>query len=81
MGWSGGNDIVERTIRAMQRAIDDEVLDSFAGSVILGILVDECRNLDWDTECETLGLFRNKLWIIEGFARAGVTPDDEEDEP
>lgn len=81
MGWSGGDEIVGPVILEMDAAIAEDELNETAAAIILAVLVDKCRDCDWDTYDETLEQWAHVPWVVDGFKRAGVeraVPDEEE---
>lgn len=70
MGWaSGGSRIFDPVTRALIAAgANDDIKRQ-----TLGPLIDELRELDWDTEDESLEEFRDDPVIVALFRERGVT--------
>lgn len=68
MGWNTANEIFDPVAQAM---IDEQC--SYSDKVrVLGVLIASLRELDWDTEDESLDAFRDDEAIVEAFRQQGV---------
>lgn len=72
MGWgSAGYRIFDPVAHAL---IEAEASDGLTRKT-LGSLIDQLRELDWDTEHDSLDQFRDDTIIVAVFAERGITTD------
>lgn len=76
MGWASAGDIFDPVARSL---IDTGASDDVKRKV-LGQLIAQLQDGDWDTEDESLGEFLDDPAIVAAFADHGITLDVE-DEP
>lgn len=76
MGWGGGGSIFDRVAKGL---IDAGASDEIKRQV-LGPLIDELQQSDWDTEGESLRLFSDDPVIVDIFRKCGVTLDPDLDD-
>jgi hypothetical protein len=76
VGWASAGEIFDPVAKSL---IDAEVSDEVIRRV-LGRLIAQLQEGDWDTEDESLGEFRDKPAVVAAFADNGITLDDEDDE-
>lgn len=74
MGWTGGNHVFE--------GVADQVLDSSATLPekveILACLIGALQLCDWDTECESLGDYRDEPLVVAAFRQCNVELDEDD---
>ena len=71
MGWSGANEIFDPVAEALVEAkVSDEVKRS-----VLGVLIGQLQDEDWDTEEISLEQFRDDPAIVAAFAEHGFLLD------
>jgi hypothetical protein len=75
MGWNTGNEIFE----PVAWAVASTRMDSEAAIRILEILIGTLQDRDWDTEDESLEVFKDNQVVVEAFERCGITLRDEDD--
>lgn len=76
MGWSSANEIFDPVARAL---IDTGATPEVKRKV-LGDLINSLQDGDWDTEDESLELFRDDPAIVAAFADHDVRLDEDDDE-
>lgn len=69
MGWSGGNEAFDPVARrARELGLSDEQVTELLTALICGL-----QDCDWDTEYDSLELFRHDEAVIEAFRRNDIT--------
>ncbi len=67
MGWTGGNQIADRTLRALEQNGEEYRAVVKVTQALVESLLDE----DWDTWDEVLAEWRHDPAVVEGFRLAG----------
>jgi hypothetical protein len=75
VGWARAGEIFDPVATAL---IDAEVPPEVVRTV-LGRLIAQLQEGDWDTESESLEAFRSEPAVVVAFADNGVTLDAEDD--
>jgi hypothetical protein len=76
MGWSSAGRIFDPVAKALIDAeVDDDVIRR-----VLGKLIAQLREGDWDTERDSLEAFRDEPAVVAAFARNGITLEPDEDD-
>lgn len=76
MGWNSARDIFD----PVAQALIDAGAPAETKTRVLGDLIHKLQEEDWDTEGESLDLFRRDPAIVEAFRQHGVTLSGDEDE-
>jgi hypothetical protein len=76
MGWSSANEIFDPVVQAMVEA----AVGTAATTRVLTVLIKALQDGDWDTEDESLELFKDYPAVVEAFRRNGVPGSDDYDQ-
>lgn len=72
MGWASGDEVVDPVIRALDALYESDSISGSGATLVLAELIKALQNRGWDTEEETLGLWRHTPWVVDAFRMCQV---------
>lgn len=78
MGFSSGNEIFDPICKTVVALVEERRILRYDAKTILSIAIDALQNCDWDTEDESLDVFKQHDFVVDAFAENDVFVGDED---
>lgn len=77
MGWSSaGPEIFDPVAQQVVQEVDHQYMSAAAAKRVLTELIERLLDRDWDTARESMGLFRDKGYIVHAFMDCDIVDED-----
>lgn len=80
MGWASGDQVFDPVAYEVVRQFQQANLNRATARAILGVLIEALQARGWDTEGESLGLFRKHDYVVSAFRDCGIDDDEDNDD-
>lgn len=80
MGWASGTEVFEPVAHEVVRQFRQAAITRQTARSILGVLIEALQARDWDTEAESLGLFREHDYIVAAFRDCDIHEGEQDDD-
>lgn len=79
MGWSSGGGVFDPVAQVLTQIVAIGGISEAHATEILSTLISGLQSRGWDTEGESLGMFKDYPWAVTAFARNDIYDNEDEE--